>query len=144
MAKASAGVKCTICTRLCCALAVRLFWGWKGTICNYISCQWFLFWACAGAWRHVTMQGQRRALVPALVTGCKIWHMRDAGVFFPKTSFLNTVEAIPEGSAVCFLTPSMVLTWPKHHELQATPLSKHCQSLHCQSQSPAIMQKMTG
>ncbi|KAK9816213.1 hypothetical protein WJX74_009091 [Apatococcus lobatus] len=56
-----------------------------------------------GAWRHVHLQGHRRVLVPALVTGCKIWHMRDAGVFFPKASFLNTVQAIPEGSAVIFI-----------------------------------------
>ena len=62
--------------------------------------------ACAGAWRHVVLKGQRRVLVPALVTGCKAWHMRDAGVFFPKASFFNTVNAIPESSEVSFSQPA--------------------------------------
>ena len=39
-------------------------------------------------------------LVPQLVTGCKIWHMRPAGVFYPKHSFDNMVAKLPSGAQV--------------------------------------------
>ncbi len=33
-----------------------------------------------------------------LVTGCKVWHLRDEGVFYPKHAWLRTVAALPDGA----------------------------------------------
>ena len=57
--------------------------------------------APAGAWRHVTLRGEQRLLRPLLVTGCKIWHMRPAGTFYPKVQLTNTLAAMPDGAQVC-------------------------------------------
>lgn len=41
-----------------------------------------------------------RVIHPLLVTGCKIWHLRKAGRFFPKANFNNALERVPAGSSV--------------------------------------------
>lgn len=55
---------------------------------------------CAGAWHHVRVRGRQRLLAPMLVTGCKVWHLREAGVFYPKHAWLHTVAALPDGAQV--------------------------------------------
>ena len=57
----------------------------------------------ACAWRTVTYKGKPHLLVPRLVTGCKIWHMREASDFFTRANFDAAVAAIPSGAPVVFL-----------------------------------------
>ena len=45
----------------------------------------------AGAWRVVM-------LVPRLVTGCKIWHLRPQSTFFTKAAWHEAICSIPSGS----------------------------------------------
>jgi tetratricopeptide (TPR) repeat protein len=45
------------------------------------------------AWRRVS----GALLIPHLVTGCKMWHLRPEGDFFPKHNWLRATEAVPEG-----------------------------------------------
>ena len=54
----------------------------------------------APAWRTVRFKGEPHLLVPRLVTGCKVWHLREASDFFPKANFEAAVRAIPDGSPV--------------------------------------------
>lgn len=56
--------------------------------------------APAGAWNIVHLRGQAYVLVPCLVTGLKIWHMRRAGIFYPKHSFLTTMANLPDSTQV--------------------------------------------
>lgn len=67
-------------------------------ICNV----WWCIAACVstGAWNVVHLRGEARVLVPRLVTGLKIWHMRQAGIFYPKHSFLTTMANLPDGAQV--------------------------------------------
>lgn len=55
------------------------------------------------AWRHVTLRGEKRLLVPALVTGCKAWHLRPEGSFYPKKQFDSIVASLPKGAKVMAL-----------------------------------------
>ncbi len=58
---------------------------------------------CAGAWRSIDVHGQQTLVVPQLVTGCKIWHLRPEGSFYPKTAWRTAVDNLPEGSQVSIL-----------------------------------------
>lgn len=42
-------------------------------------------------------------IMPVLVTGLKIWHLRNESSFYTKTNFYNAVKLIPKGSRVIFL-----------------------------------------
>ncbi|KAF5830656.1 hypothetical protein DUNSADRAFT_14221 [Dunaliella salina] len=55
------------------------------------------------AWRIVTLRGKPRLLLPLLVTGCKIWHLRPQSSFYPKIQFHNALAYIPDGSQVVVL-----------------------------------------
>lgn len=57
------------------------------------------FWA--GGWHRLHVQGKELVVVPNLVTGCKIWHLREKGTFYPKTAWANTVASLPDGASVC-------------------------------------------
>jgi len=46
--------------------------------------------------------GTEHLLRPALVTGCKIWHLRPESDFFPRYNFNAAVDSIPHGSPVIF------------------------------------------
>ncbi|KAG2488055.1 hypothetical protein HYH03_013359 [Edaphochlamys debaryana] len=50
----------------------------------------------SAAWREVELRGERRLLRPLLVTGCKIWHLRPASLFYPKAQFEAAVALLPE------------------------------------------------
>lgn len=39
-------------------------------------------------------------LEPRLVTGCKMWHLREDGTFFPKYNFTQAIRSIPMGSSI--------------------------------------------
>lgn len=56
------------------------------------------FWA--GGWHRLHVQGKELVVVPNLVTGCKIWHLREKGSFYPKTAWANTVASLPDGAWV--------------------------------------------
>ena len=58
---------------------------------------------CAGAWRSMEVHGRQTLVVPQLVTGCKIWHLRPEGSFYPKTAWCTAVDSLPEGSQVSML-----------------------------------------
>ena len=66
----------------------------------------------AGAWNVVHLRGEARVLVPRLVTGLKIWHMRQAGIFYPKHSFLTTMANLPDGAQVKPPSPPPPLSLP--------------------------------
>lgn len=48
------------------------------------------------AWRRVC----GALLVPHLVTGCKMWHLRPEGEFFPKHNWRRAAEQVPDGARV--------------------------------------------
>ncbi|CAL8471421.1 g10963 [Coccomyxa elongata] len=53
-----------------------------------------------GGWHRLHVQGEELVVVPNLVTGCKIWHLREKGSFYPKTAWANTVASLPDGAWV--------------------------------------------
>jgi len=55
------------------------------------------------AWRTVSYKGSNHLLVPRLVTGCKIWHLRDGSDFFPRANFDVAMKEIPNGAPVVFI-----------------------------------------
>ena len=52
------------------------------------------------SWSYLTLGGERRLLVNALVTGLKCWHLRDGTHFYPRYNFNNVVAGIPDGATV--------------------------------------------
>ncbi|GMH33936.1 hypothetical protein BSKO_01770 [Bryopsis sp. KO-2023] len=57
----------------------------------------------SGAWRHVCLRGENRLLVPQLITGCKVWHLRDEGDFYPKKSFESHIKKLPDRAQVIMM-----------------------------------------
>lgn len=41
--------------------------------------------------------------MPQLITGCKIWHLRDEGYFYPKRNFENAMKSLPKGAQVIMM-----------------------------------------
>jgi hypothetical protein len=58
--------------------------------------------ALSPSWRVVRWRGQPRVLVPVLVTGLKLWHLRDGADFFPKANFEAAAASLPDGADVVF------------------------------------------
>ncbi|EIE19755.1 TPR-like protein [Coccomyxa subellipsoidea C-169] len=56
-----------------------------------------------GGWQRLSVGGRDVVVVPNLVTGCKIWHLREKGSFYPKTAWANTVASLPHGAWVIFM-----------------------------------------
>ncbi|KNC53266.1 uncharacterized protein AMSG_08756 [Thecamonas trahens ATCC 50062] len=52
------------------------------------------------AWRVVALNGTPHLLVPRLVTGLKIWHLREESRFYPKANFWRVIDTIPDGATV--------------------------------------------
>ena len=48
--------------------------------------------ALAPSWRVVQWRGESRLPVPRLVTGLKVWHLREASDFFPKVQSRRFIE----------------------------------------------------
>ena len=89
----------------------------------YFSCLWELFATLPAAsalsqslaWPRVYVVGDShtlpvawhcwggRVFFPLLTTGCKAWHLRKEGRFFPKTNFFSAVARIPDGSDVLII-----------------------------------------
>lgn len=57
----------------------------------------------SSAWRTVTVGGRPHLLRPYLVTGLKIWHLREKSRFYPKRNFWSVIEKIPNGATVISL-----------------------------------------
>lgn len=51
----------------------------------------------------MTLRGRLRLLHPLLVTGLKVWHLRETSSFYPKVQFWNTIGQVPEGSRIVVL-----------------------------------------
>ena len=58
--------------------------------------------ALSPSWRVVRWRGQPRVLAPVLVTGLKLWHLRDGADFFPKANFEAAAASLPDGADVVF------------------------------------------
>ncbi|XP_077987691.1 uncharacterized protein LOC144442265 isoform X2 [Glandiceps talaboti] len=54
------------------------------------------------AWRTIEYKGSPHTIHPLLATGCKIWHLRPEGVFYPKESFFSMMKVVPKRSTVIF------------------------------------------
>ena len=66
--------------------------------------------ALAPSWRVVQWRGESRLPVPRLVTGLKVWHLREASDFFPKVhlgDLLNVISAADLGDSL--LTISAII-----------------------------------
>lgn len=50
------------------------------------------------SWMRVA--GGSVVLEPRLVTGCKMWHLREEGTFFPKYNFIQAMNSLPRESKV--------------------------------------------
>eukprot|EP01091_Cochliopodium_minus_P012517 TRINITY_DN3808_c0_g1_i2.p1 TRINITY_DN3808_c0_g1~~TRINITY_DN3808_c0_g1_i2.p1 ORF type:complete len:799 (+),score=256.44 TRINITY_DN3808_c0_g1_i2:103-2499(+) len=57
----------------------------------------------SSGWKVIKWKGEERILIPKLVTGLKIWHLREESVFFPKRNFWNVINTIPKNSDVILL-----------------------------------------
>lgn len=55
------------------------------------------------AWDKIQLNNSNYLIKPILVTGCKIWHLRDGAFFHAKTNFYRAIEHIPEYSTVIFI-----------------------------------------
>ena len=56
-------------------------------------------------------QGNLRLLVPLLVTGLKIWHLRPTSNFFPKNNFFNALATGSCSHWRCWLVASTERKW---------------------------------
>ncbi|CAK9882664.1 unnamed protein product [Sphagnum jensenii] len=57
----------------------------------------------SAAWRTVQLREEARLLVPLLVTGLKVWHLREESRFYPKVAFQTAMESLPQDSQVIML-----------------------------------------
>ena len=57
----------------------------------------------SSAWRTVSIGEKLHLLRPFLVTGLKIWHLREKSRFYPKRNFWSVIERIPQGATVIML-----------------------------------------
>jgi hypothetical protein len=55
------------------------------------------------------VRGEARLIVPLLVTGCKVWHLREEGVFYPKLAWQIATAMLPDNAQV--ICPSHVWTF---------------------------------
>ena len=58
----------------------------------------------SAAWQVIKLDSHPRPmlLVPKLVTGLKVWHMRPSCRFYPKRNYEAAIRSIPDGSNVIF------------------------------------------
>nr|XP_006817955.1 PREDICTED: uncharacterized protein LOC102802627 [Saccoglossus kowalevskii] len=54
------------------------------------------------AWRSIQYKGSTHFIHPMLATGCKIWHLRPEGMFYPKENFFTIMKRVPKKSTVIF------------------------------------------
>ncbi|XP_070539318.1 uncharacterized protein [Ptychodera flava] len=54
------------------------------------------------AWRSIIYKGSPHIIHPLLATGCKIWHLRPEGTFYPKENFFNMMKIVPKRATVIF------------------------------------------
>lgn len=54
------------------------------------------------AWQTIVWNEESHMIVPRLVTGLKLWHLRPESKFFPKHNFWNTMRTIPDNADVIF------------------------------------------
>ena len=53
--------------------------------------------------------GQKMLVVPQLGTGCKIWHLRPEGSFYPKSAWHAATDAIPDHSQVLLCICAVIM-----------------------------------
>lgn len=54
-------------------------------------------------WDIIESEGKRCLIQPVLVTGCKLWHLRDSSLIHAKVNYQEALRFIPEGSTVIYL-----------------------------------------
>ncbi|KAJ3433220.1 hypothetical protein M0812_22173 [Anaeramoeba flamelloides] len=54
-------------------------------------------------WRNIEVNSEKCVLIPKLVTGLKIWHLRDESSFYPKINFWNIANTVPKNSNVIMI-----------------------------------------
>ena len=54
-------------------------------------------------WDVIESEGKRCLIQPILVTGCKLWHLRDSSLIHAKVNFQEAFRSIPDGSTVICL-----------------------------------------
>merc|ERR1712130_1098947 len=60
----------------------------------------------SSAWRCITNgagESSERLLVPCLVTGVKIWHLREKSTFYTKFAFWERITSLPAGADVVLI-----------------------------------------
>ncbi|MBI2785507.1 MAG: hypothetical protein HYX60_04030, partial [Legionella longbeachae] len=55
------------------------------------------------AWDTIAINSIHYQIIPLLVTGCKIWHLRNNSTFHAKTNFYQAMEHIPQNSVAIFI-----------------------------------------
>lgn len=55
------------------------------------------------AWDVLESEGKRCLIEPILVTGCKLWHLRDSSLIHAKVNYQEALNFIPDDSTVIFL-----------------------------------------
>lgn len=62
------------------------------------------------AWRTLTLKTpgehkspEKKVLMPFLINGCKIWHLRKESNFYPKVQFYQALKLLPKGATALFI-----------------------------------------
>merc|ERR1712159_897325 len=55
------------------------------------------------SWQTINIQGKPTLIVNKLITGLKIWHLRDVCNFYTKKQFENAMRNVPRGADVMFM-----------------------------------------
>ncbi len=55
------------------------------------------------AWNEVEIEHKKWLIQPVLITGCKLWHLRDASLLHAKVNYQEALRLIPEGSTLIYL-----------------------------------------
>lgn len=55
------------------------------------------------AWHNITIKNKQYLLIPKLVTGIKIYHLRHESSFYPKSNFYSMLSTIPSNSTCIVL-----------------------------------------
>ena len=55
------------------------------------------------AWRTISVGGEPHLVVPRLITGLKVWHLRSSSTFYTKAHFDASLQQVPDGSLLVFL-----------------------------------------
>lgn len=55
------------------------------------------------AWNLIEVESKPCLIQPLLITGCKLWHLRDASHIHVKVNYVEALDSIPEGSTLIYI-----------------------------------------